>query len=62
VEFNRDGEEPERVHVTDGTQAMTYALTMISRRHALQIGDTLTVRKGDEGSALPEISRASHLS
>jgi hypothetical protein len=62
VQFAREGEEPERIHVADGEQALAQALYLLAKRHALLVGDALTVLHGDAGPDLPEASRSSHYS
>jgi hypothetical protein len=59
VEFNRNGEEPDRHLVQTPEAAMLAALRLLAKRSSLLPGDTLTVRLDTQ---LPEHSRASHFS
>jgi hypothetical protein len=47
ITFERDGEEPVLVSVTDGTGALRRAVEMLLANRKLQAGDRLTVEAAD---------------
>ncbi|HKD30899.1 MAG TPA: hypothetical protein VKC66_33950 [Xanthobacteraceae bacterium] len=47
VTFQRDGEPPEHMVARSPLEAWDHALLLISRRDALYVEDSLTVRRAD---------------
>ncbi len=55
VQFDRDGEEPERqlVAIGGGRRALITAVMMLLHREILLVGDRITVRNAIEGVEIP---------
>lgn len=49
VTFSRDGEEPESMIARDGERAWAHAIALITQYEELQHGDTITVRRAEDG-------------
>jgi hypothetical protein len=47
VVFTRDGEPLERLHATDGRQALQHAVRLLLTHRKLRAGDRLTVEAAD---------------
>jgi hypothetical protein len=53
LQFDRDGEPPERKLARGGRQALLYAVGMLIGHTRLMVGDRLTVRAADGDAESP---------